>query len=540
MPRRPASVPGIVLCTLLAAAGCSERTAERAAPAGEPVSGGTAVVALSADPDVLNPLIQESKVAGMIYSEIHDGLTEMDDDLEYVPCVADSWDLAPDGLAITYHLRPWTWSDGVPLTARDVVLTFDLYRDPRVASPRRGFYNDVLRAVAVDEATVRYDLARPLPDVMARTWHHILPAHVFADLAPAAIRTWDLNRHPLSSGAFALEDWVHNRSLTLVRNPRYPGTPARLDRVIFRILPEETTRLVALETGEVDLVEGVPPDAARRLEATGRVTISATGGRRIYFLQWNCARPFLADAATRRALSLALDRNRMIETLLLGFGSPGVGPLPPAVWNHDTELAPDPYDPDRARRLLAGAGWRDTDGDGILERDGRPFRLEILTRQGDPVRENGAVMLREFLGAVGVEVTVRAMELAAGLERLREGRFDAYYGRLNANLHGDARGYVHSEAVEEFNAGRYANAAVDSLVDLARSLPDRERSRPVWYELQERLVEDPPAAYLFYPENLVGVSRRLRDVRPHLLSPINNLVEWWIAPEDRRYAPGDR
>jgi len=503
-----------------------------------PVPGGTAVVALAADPDVLNPLIHQGKSAGMVYAEIHDGLTEMADDLTYQPRIASSWTLAPDGMAITYRLRPWVWSDGRPLTSRDVVLSFDLFKDPRVASPRRGFYGDVVRATALDDSTVRYDLERPVPDILERTWHHILPAHLVENLDPAEVGSWDLNRNPLSSGEFMLEEWAHNRSLSLVRNPRYPGRAALLDRVVFSVLPEESTRLVALETGEVDLMEGVPADAARRLEASGKVDIEATGGRRIYFLQWNCSRPALRDASTRRALSLALDRIRMIDILLLGFATPGIGPLPPVVWNHHGKLEPDPFDPSAARTMLAGVGWKDEDGDGVLEREGRPFEIEILTRQGDPVRENGVVMLREFLAAVGVKVEVRVMELAAGLELLRAGRFDAYFGRLNANLYGDPRGYVHSTAVKEFNSGRYASAEVDSLLDLARTVTSRQDALPLWHELQEVLNRDPPAAYLFYPDNLVGVSRRLNDVRPHLLSPINNLSEWWIAPADRRYKSG--
>ena len=237
----------------------------------------------------------------------------------------------------------------------------------------------------------------------------------------------------------------------------------------------------------------------------------------------------------RKALSLAIDRGRMIETLLLGYGTPAIGPIPPALWNHHRQLAADPFDPAEARRLLAVAGWRDTDGDGVLDRNGVPFRFEILTKQGDPVRESGSVILRENLRDVGVEVTILAMELAAGLGRLRAGQFDTYYGRLNANLHGDPSGYVKSTAVGEFNSGRYANAEVDSLLAVALGTQDREAALPVWLEIQETLAGDPPAAYLFYPENLVGIGQRLRNVRPHLLSPINNLSAWWIAPPDRKY-----
>ncbi len=529
----------LLILAALGTVGCGQDAGQTQNPDGSPdtrpVPGGTAVVALATDPEVLNPLIYTSTTAGFVFAEMHDGLTEMGDDLLYHPRIAARWEIAPDGMSVTYHLRPWRWSDGIPLTAVDVVASFNLLINPLVASPRRGSYRDVLAAVALDSATVRYDFSRPQPDPLQRTWHHILPFHLVRYLDPENIRNWDLNHCPISSGEFMLEDWAHNRSVSLVRNPAYTGKAALLDRVVFRILPEQSSRLVALETGEVDLVDNVPPDAALHLEQSSRVRIAATGGRRFYYLQWNFINPLFTSAKVRLALSLAIDRGRMIETLLLGYGTPAIGPIPPALWNHHRKMAPPGFDPAAARKLLADAGWRDTDGDGILDRNGVPFRFEILTKQGDPVRESGSVILRENLKDVGVEVTILAMELAAGLDRLRAGRFDAYFGRLNANLHGDPSGYLKSTAVGEFNNGRYANATVDSLLAVALGTRDRVAALPLWLEIQETLAEDPPSAYLFYPENLVGIGERLQNVRPHLLSPINNLSEWWIAPPDRKY-----
>lgn len=520
---------------LAALAGCAKRdAAPPAAAGGTPVAGGTAVVALASEPDVLNPLLYASAAAGQVIAELHDGLTDMDESLSYVPRIARSWELAPDSLSITYHLRPWRWSDGQPLTARDVVGSLALFKDERVASRRRSLFEAVTGAVAFDDSTVRYDLARPLADPVQVTWHHILPWHVVGGLDPAAVGSWPVNRQPLASGEFQLESWSPGRELVLTRNPYYPGEPARLERVVFRIVPEEATRLLMLETGEVDVADGVSPSAAARLEQRGDLRLVATGGRRICYLQWNCRNPALADAATRRALSLALDRERMVASLLAGYGKVAVGPIPPVMWNHHRGLAPPPYDPVAARHGLAAAGWADRDGDGVLERDGQPLRLEILTRGGDPVRELGAVILRENLRQVGVDVDVRAMELVAGLERVRDGLFDAYFGLLVANLYGNPEPYVRSTAVGEHNQGYYANAAVDSLLDAALSEPDRRQALPLWLRLQEVLASDPPSAYLFYPDNLVAVNRRLRDVRPHLLSPVNNLAEWWVAPAGDR------
>lgn len=533
----------LVCMALAAAAGCG-RPADRTGDGGgggreggSPVSGGTAVVALAADPDVLNPLLYSSTIAGLVIAELHDGLTDMDEDLAYAPRIARAWEVSPDGMSVTYHLRPWNWSDGAALTARDVVMSLDLFRDARVASPRRGLFRDVLRAVALDDSTVRYDLARPLPDPVQATWHHILPWHVVGGLDPAAVATWPINQAPLSSGEFKLESWAHNRELVLVRNPLYPGRPARLDRVVFRIVPEEATRLLMLETGELDLADGLPASAAARLSAREGLRVVSAGSRRVYYLQWNCRNPILADALTRRALSLALDRGRLISSLVAGYGRPAASPIAPVLWNHDRKLASPSCDPSGAMKLLADAGWKDADGDGVLDRGGLPLKFEILTRGGDPVREQGVVILRENLAAVGAAVDVRVMEHVAGLARLRDGLFDAYFGLFIANLFGDPSLVVRSTAVDEFNQGHYANAKVDSLLDLALGLADRARALPVWERLQEELVADPPSAYLFYPDNLVAVSTRLRDVRPHLLSPVNNLSEWWIAPADRRAGP---
>ncbi len=530
----------MVLLMVVMGGGCSGDQ-DAKVPAGQtprpagPVPGGTAVVAIPADPGILNPLLYNSALAGMIYAEMHDGLAEMADDLSWQPRIATGWEVSADGLSVTYHLRPWRWSDGQPLTAQDVAYSLRLFQDERIASPRRGFYRDVASVAALDSATVRYRLTYPVADPVQRTWHHILPYHIVKDYDPNAVSRWPLNESPLSSGEFMLASRSYNGDLVLVPNPSYPGPAALLARVVLRVIPEASARVLALETGAVDLVYHLAPADARRLEAKQAARIVAIGGRGFYYLQWNLDNPRFRDARTRRALSLAIDRQGMIATLLGGYGKPAATPIPPAVWNHDGELAPDPYDPARARGMLAAAGWRDLDHDGVLERDGLKLEFEILSRQGDPVREDGAVILKRAFADVGAKVTLRSLELATGLERLQEGRFDAYLGLLNANLFGDPSEYVSSRASARFNQGHYANARVDSLLEAALEIRDRAAALPVWCRLQETLAGDPPCAYLFYPDNLVGVSLRLQDVRPHLLSPINNLAEWWIAPEDRKY-----
>ncbi len=504
-----------------------------------PVRGGTAVVAVASEPDVLNALVRTSAVAGTVLSLVRASLAEMTPDLRWEPEIARGWEVAPDSLSITYDLRPWWWEDGTPLTSADVVLSYELLRDPRIGSPRADLLRSVAAVTAPDDSTVRYAFTAPQAHPVQATAHAILPAHRVGSRPRDAVGSWPDNRQPLASGAWRLADWKPGRQLELTPNPRYPRSRPWLDRLVLRILPDETARILALEVGEVDVVADLPAAAARRLAGSPRVALHEISGRVFGLVMWNTARPALAPAAVRRALSLAIDRDRICQDLFGGFARPAASYLPPALWNHHAGLAPDPHDPDAARRLLAQAGWQDRDGDGVRTRDGRPLRLEILYRGGDTGTDDVAAVVRQNLQEVGVEVRLRALELATALEFLRAGEFDAFLGEYQANLYADPSPLVASGATDRFNFGRYANARVDSLLAAALAEPDRARSRPIWEAVQEELAADPPAAVLYYLRQIVGVDRRLRDVHPHLLSVLDNVDEWWIAPPDRRWAAPD-
>ena len=536
------SLSPLLLLLVLVLASCGgdgddhgDRPADPAEPA-TPVPGGTAVVAISDEPDVLNPLVRTSAVAGSVLSQLRATLAEMGEDLTWRPEIARDWEVAADSLAITYRLRPWRWEDGAPLTAEDVVLSYELLRDPRIGSPRADLLRAVTAAVAVDDSTVRYLFATPQAHPVPATVHAVLPAHRVRGLPRDHVASWPDNRRPLASGRWRLVAWDPGRQLVLAPNPRYPLGTTRLARLILRILPDETARILALETGEVDVVADLPSQAARRLAHAPDIHLHGISGRVFGLVMWNTARPVLADPAVRRALSLAIDRDRICQDLLGGFATPAASYLPPALWNHHPGLPADPHDPQAARRMLDAAGWRDADGDGIREREGRPLALQIMYRGGAPGGEATAALVRQNLAAVGVDVALRALELATALEFLRSGSFDAFLGEYQANLYADPSPLVASGATDRFNFGRYANARVDSLLAVALGEPDRERARPIWWRLQEELATDQPAAVLYYLEQVVGVSTRLRDVRPHMLSVLNNAHEWWIAPADRRYA----
>lgn len=532
--RRPPAAAWLLLACL-AAAGCGGDAPPPAADGTAPVDGGTAVIAFPADPDVLNPLLYTSAHAGQVLDLLGDALVEMDEDFVYRPRIAARLDFAPDSLSVTVRLRPWRWSDGEPLTAHDVAATCRLFADPRVASPRGGgrFLN-VVAVTALDDSTVRYEFRESRNDLVATLGHFLLPAHVTDHLDPAAVRAWPLNERPLSSGPFVLESWERNQSLVLRRNESYPGTRPRLERLVLRIIPDETSRLVEVETGGADLLEDVPVHALARLRGRDDLVVHRLQGRLVGQIVWNLADPRFADARVRRALSLAIDRSFFVDGLLEGCALPGGGPLPPALWAFDRDLPPESYDPQRARDLLDEAGWRDADGDGVRERDGRVLSFTLLTRKGDAVRENGAVAVRDHLGRVGVACRPRVMEMGAAVDLVQSGRFDAYLGVYSERLAVDPSPRFASGSWSLFNYGHYASDAADSLLALGLAERDRARAKPVWDAFQRLIMADAPVATLYYPDQVVAVSRRLRGVSPHVLSTYQNVQDWWIAPADRR------
>lgn len=529
----------LVVLGFLAASGCGSRqdSASESDP-GEPVPGGTAVVALASEPDVLNSLVRTSAAAGMVLSLLQSSLVEMGEDLTWEPMIASHWAVAPDSLSIVYHMRPWRWSDGVALTSADVALSFELLRDPQIGSPRMDLLRDVVEVSTPDSATVCYYFARRIPDPVQATFHAVVPAHIVATLDRRAIGSWPLNRAPIASGPFRLADWEPGLQLVLEPNPFYPLDRPLLDRLVLRIVPDATARILALEAGEVDLVANVSPNAAKRLATNPTIRIDEVSGRVFAFLMWNVRRVELADPLVRRALSLAIERTRFVDDLLSGYAEPAASYLPPSLWNHHHGLEADPFRPDSAAALLDEAGWIDKDGDGVRERGGQTLSLEILYRSGDSLNENGAVVLRQNFADIGVDVMLRSAELATAVDFLRRGQFDAYWGEFQANLYADPSPLVRSGATDRFNFGGYANARVDSLLDAALAVSDRSEAQPLWEAIQEELARDQPAALVYYPRQVVATSRRLQDVRPHMLSPLNNAVEWWIAPHDRHWAAG--
>ena len=498
---------------------------------GPVVRGGTLTVAVDSDPGTLNPVIRTTALAGSIYGILNDGLIKMNTDLDFEPSLAKRWFFSEDGLTLTYHLRDDVrWSDGEPFTSRDVLVTYELFTNPDVPTPRRSNFDDIAGVAAPNDTTVVFTFHRRTQESLLRSAFPLMPAHAIEGRTPTEVQSWDLNRMPVTNGPYRLARWDANDRIVLERNPHYWDEPAYLDEIVFRVVPEEATRRLQLEIGEVDMIESVPNKDLERLRDDPEVQLKLVGPRFLGYLVYNLDNELLTDARVRNAISYAIDRRAFVEGLLFGYGRTIANPMTPIVaWAYNDELEPHTRNLEVSRRLLAEAGFVDTDGDDIVERDGVPLRFTVKTRTGDPVRENGALILRNNLREVGIDVNTRMLELSTVLSQVSSGDFDVYMGQVAAPISPDLSASFASDG--GFNWGGYANPAVDALIERARGTVDRDEAAVLWKQVQELLYRDQPMTMLYAKDPPVGLRIEVRNATPNFLSPYEDVHRWWKTPD---------
>lgn len=547
--RRSAVCRALGLSTiLLVAAACGRSPAPDAAPPAPPFSsapqrGGEATAATAIDLEVVNELIDNgndltTEVVGQLFLK----LAYENPDFEtqpptFRPGLAERWEWSPDHLTLTFYLRrDVVWSDGAPITANDVRFTWEAQRNPEVG----WIYAEVKAAIrdveVVDTHTARFHFER----VYTAMFHEavegvILPQHAWSALPFADWRNqpeW-FTTHLVTSGPFTLGPRQPGQQLSLVRNPRFfDAERPRLDTLSFRVLPDKPSQLLALESGAVDFVSGVPGSELDRLARNPDLTLHSVWARHFEYLAWNVENPLFADPNVRRALTLGIDRQAIVDTVWRGKARIGFSPFLAGTWATNRTLTALPYDPAEATRLLTAAGWRDSDGDGVLDQGGKPFRFALITNTGNQPRADTQVLIQAQLAKIGVAVEPRLVEGATLTGDLIAHRFDATVGGWAIDTTMNARYYFHSEEAEGgYNFGAYRNADLDRRLEAATEQPDPASAKPILDQIQEILHRDQPYTFLVEPQRLHASRKRLQGVTPDALFVFGSVADWWVAPE---------
>ena len=460
-------------------------------------------------------------------------------DLEIEPWACQSYEMDADGKRIRFQLRPGIrWEDGQVLTAYDMEFTFRLVTDPATASP---YADDFLR---VDQFTVldRYSFEVRYKEFFARaldSWMNpILPKHL---LEGQDIRHTPFARKPVGAGPYRLKAWKSGSSLTLEASESYFLGRPHIDEVVFRIIPDQATMFMETRASRLDVTNLTPLQYLR--ETTGPWWEAEFAKYRYLasmyvFLGFNLQHPFFADVRVRQAISCAISREEIVQGCLLGQGVPAFGPYKPGTWPYHPHLKAEKRDPERAKALLAEAGFKDSDGDGILDRDGHPFRFTILTNQGNEQRILVALLIQEQLAKIGINVRIRTVEWAAFIrEFVNKGHFDSVILGWTLSQDPDIFQIWHSSQAHEggLNFIGYRSEACDKLLEAARSTPNRSRRQALYYQLQEVLARDVPYCFLFVPYSLPLVQRRFQGIEPALAGIMYNFEDWWVPKAQQRY-----
>ena len=529
-----AAIPALLVA---AAAACAGDAAPGDAAAGlEPRDGGTLVIAGPNELSGLNVLVAvEAYSQDILANALSLPLVALDSAGGYVPRLAESWELEGDSAVVFRLRRDVRWHDGAATTAHDVTFTFDRLKDRSATGAAAAALASWHAATAIDSFTVRTTFAphdEPLLD-----WVRIAmaPRHLLDSIPMERMQQAVYNEAPVGNGPFRVVSHAANDRWVFEANPDFApslGGRPHLDRVVWRVVPENAAQVAELRTGSADLILSPRAEELAGLDAMPGVRALVKPSRQFQFIGWNGRREPLGDARVRRALALAIDRRVILDAVRSGYGSIAAGPIPPFHWAYPDTVAPLPYDPAAARRLFAEAGLADRDGDGTLDtRDGQAWSIELKIPAGNGFARDIAEMLVAQLAEVGVRATVRQTDFSTLVEDITSParNFDAVLMGLENEFRIDLRGPFHSSQLDgPFQLGGYRNASVDSLIDRAESARDRDAARPFYHRLQRVLRDEQPWTFLWYAPQLFAVSQRVHGVVMDERGAFVNVAEWWV------------
>jgi peptide/nickel transport system substrate-binding protein len=498
----------------------------------------TLIVALARTPLTLDPADYSHRETETVIRNMFDGLITRDTRSGVHWELAESMEWLDDTtLEVKIH-QGVLFHDGVELTADDVIFTYERiltddsieYPEPH-SSPRRGFLGSLQSLEKVDDYTVVMHFNNPWPVWQQLLVHNqIIPQHYLDEVG-----TQSFVANPIGTGPFKFVSATAGYDeIVMERFDDYYGgaqdlpplEPACVEGVVFRTIPEASTRVAALLAGEVDIITEVPSELMQLLEQTSGVQVYSAPSTRPIWMQMNVNSPPFDDVRVRQALNYAIDKELLIETLYNGMGQPLAGVLSPLNNMAHPDLTPYPYDPDRALELLAEAGWEDSNDDGMLDRNGQTMAFVV---DSPPEMAALAESLAGLLRELGIDASVRVWEYGVILPLLLEGERQVYVSDWGDSAfdpvgHIEAKWHTYEAGVPYWGRGnfsQYSNPRVDELIKAGETEPDVEARQALYYEVQEILYEEAPAVFLLLPNVFEAASDRVQNWEPASDSRIN-------------------
>jgi len=494
------------------------------------------------DASFLNPILAQDSASSDINGLVFNGLIKYDKNLQgFVGELAESWKVkeGPEP-EITFSLRKGVlWHDGKEFTAEDVKFTYDKIMDEKTNTVRRSDYELVKKAEILNPYAFKVTYRQPFSPGLSTWGMGILPKHL---LENQDINTTSFNRRPIGTGPFRFVEWVTDERITVEANPKYFDGKPHLDRIIYRIIPDPSLTEMELLTRGIDAYP-VWPFEFQRMKEVPFLNVYSQPSLGYTYIGYNLKNPLFQDKRVRQAMTYAINREEIVQYVLYGLGVVANGPFPPQFWYSNPHVKPLPYEPAKARQLLAEAGWKDTNGDGILEKDGKPFSFKLITNSGNETRRDVGVLVQRALKEIGIDVKFEFYEWSVFLKNfINVKAFDACILGWGLSPDPDAYQIWHSSQIEKgFNFVSYRNPEVDRLWEEGRREYDTEKRKAIYWRINELMAEDQPYTFLYVPLGIPALQKKfvLVEKDPHgkeIYRPIKmekagltyDLIKWYV------------
>ncbi len=486
------------------------------------------------DAQKLNPILASDGASGEVSGWIFNGLVKYDPNLVLIPDLAEKFESSSDCKNVTFYLRKGVkWHDGKELTAEDVLFTYQKIIDPKVATPYSGGFDRIDKVKIITPYQVNVSYKESFAPGLENWGLGIIPKHL---LEGKDLQTDSFNQHPIGTGPYKLKTWAPQQKIVLVSNPDYFEGAPEIQQYIFRVIPDSGTMFLELRSGNLDYMGLTPVQYQKQTESP---IFKKTFNKFQYpsfsytYLGYNLLNPLFSDKTIRQALTYAIDRQSLIDGVWLGYARLATGPLPPDSWAYNSDVKPYPYDPGKAKRMLAQAGWI-PGPDGVLRKNGKKFEFTIMTNQGNDERKKSAEIIQFNLNQVGIKVKIQILEWQAFLHQyIDKKKFDAIILGWGLGRDPDAFDIWHSKKTKEgeFNFISYNNPKADQLLIEGRQTCDKEKRKKIYHEFHALIAEDQPYTFLYYPQALPILAKRFTGVK---VTPIGiwwNFPQWKITPE---------
>lgn len=513
---------GLVIISLL----CGCKNDKKAA-----VSKETIIIAIQAEPARLNPLFVSDSISYALSELIFRGLTRLDENMNIAGDIAESWQILNGGLEIRFKLKKGIlWHDGREVTSEDVVFTFTKLSSPDTATPHSSRLGSAKDVKAIDRYTVAVYYHEPYGSAIESWSIGILPKHI---LEAKDINDSSFDRNPVGNGPYRLKEWVTGQRLIMESFSKYHNGEPKIKNLVFRVIADSATRMMEVKSGGIDVTELTPYQYSKELDSafiTSNYNKYKTGSHRYGFLGLNLLDYRFRERKIRQAISHAIDKDSIINTVIAGLGRRSTGPYPPHAWYYSKNAVDFEYNPQKALELLKSAGWL-KDRDGLLKKDGKVFSFTIITNYESRDNLKTAQIIQQSLKAIGIRTEIQSYEWQTFRHSIINKRqFEAIILSRAYFKDPDIYDLWHSEKTKEgeWNFLSYKNPKVDALLDKGRKTLEHQKRQKIYNQIHEILAEDLACIFLYDVDLLLLAHKKIKGITPSPMGFFFNIERWFI------------